>query len=419
MNRLSMDPIVAEWLSEGPEHGPRDGLQRTLDTTRTISQRPAWTFPGRWLPRPLAEAQQALPVPAALALILLLTMLLLIGLAAVVATRPPPIRLPLGPSAAGLFAYQDGPAIFAARIDGSDRRELSVGVDNARSPVFSPDGSRVAFVAPSAPDDLGGRLLVVPVDGSAAPIDVSGGIEVLPASVPQVSWSPDSRWIAFAAEQDGVANIFVAQSDGSGAATVTDQRADRDLPSWSPDGDWIAYRATEPDGVRRHLEMIRPDGSEVQQVTTVIAGDANLSRLGWSPLDNSLSYAMNIGFGTESRAVVDLRFTHTNEPWSDGIGGWFDAGIPFSPDGKHLAILTADEGLIVADYDPTSPDYEGELRRLGQVIDCWVDWSPDGSALYGGSPGDCTATVVVPLLDPPAALTLPWSGVASWQPLEP
>jgi hypothetical protein len=419
MKQLPMDPLVADWLREGTTHGPSEGLQRALDATRTVSQRPGWTFLRRWLPGPLADAQLTFPLPAGVTLMLLLSLLLLIGLAAaMVATRPPPIRLPLGPSAEVLVAYQEGASIVAARIDGSDGRLVSGAVDYARSPVFSPDGSRIAFVAPRTPDALGGRLLVVPVDGSGPAIDVSQGIEVWPSSVPQISWSPDGSQIAFAGEQDGVATIFVGNGDGSGVAPITDQLAQRDLPSWSPDGNWIAYRATEPDGLRRHLEMTRPDGSEVQQVTTVIAEDANLSRLDWSPINDSLSYAMNVGFGTQSRAVIDLRFTHTNEPWSDGIGGWFEAGVPFSPDGTQLAILTADNGLIVADYDQTGPEYEGEVRQLGPLVDCWVDWSPDGTALYGGSPDDCTATVVIPLADPQAAVTLPMSGVASWQPLE-
>jgi Tol biopolymer transport system component len=282
--------------------------------------------------------------------------------------------------------------------------------------MFSPDGRRVAFLSPPSPEVLGGTLLVVSIDDPASPIDVSHGIEVLASRVSQVTWSPDGNHIAFAGLQGGVSTIFVAASNGTGVAAITDNSLDRDLPSWSPDGEWIAYRAVEPDGLRRHLEMVRPDGSEVQQVTTVIAADANLSRLDWSPINDSLVYAMNVGFGTQSAVMIDLRAGHTVEPWTDGVGGNFDAGVRFSPDGRLLAILTAADGLVVADYDPTSPDYEGELRRLGPAADCWIDWSPDGTALYGGSPDGCENVVVIPLADPEAAVTLPMSGVASWQP---
>jgi hypothetical protein len=79
-------------------------------------------------------------------------------------------------------------------------------------------------------------------------------------------------------------------------------------------------------------------------------------------------------------------------------------------------ILSRDEGVIVADYDSTEP-YDGNLRRLGPVAACWVDWAPSGTALYGGSPDGCDGVVVIPLADPGAGFTLPGStdGVASWQ----
>jgi hypothetical protein len=64
--------------------------------------------------------------------------------------------------------------------------------------------------------------------------------------------------------------------------------------------------------------------------------------------------------------------------------------------------------------------YDGELRHLGEAVDCWIDWAPDGTAIYGGSPDGCEETVVVPVEDPESVFTLPGSGpgIASWQPLE-
>jgi hypothetical protein len=133
-----------------------------------------------------------------------------------------------------------------------------------------------------------------------------------------------------------------------------------------------------------------------------------------------LAYAVNYGFGTETRALVDSGFTHTTELWTDGIGGYPDAGVPYSPDGSHLAFITARDGVIVAE-DPVqqgagNPEYVGELRRLGNVADCWIEWVPDGTGLYGGSPDGCTGVVVVPLGDPTAArrLATATSGFASW-----
>ena len=59
----SMDRVVAEWLHEGPENGPREGLERALAATRRVGQRPGWTFPERWLPMQLTMARTPSPRP--------------------------------------------------------------------------------------------------------------------------------------------------------------------------------------------------------------------------------------------------------------------------------------------------------------------------------------------------------------------
>jgi Tol biopolymer transport system component len=277
---------------------------------------------------------------------------------------------------------------------------------------------RLAFLAPVFSGVTGSRLMVAPVDGSAPPLEVSGGHELVGTGTNAFAWSPDGAHLAFAAEDQGFSRIYVAASDGTGAVPLTDATVDRDLPSWSPDGNWISYRATEVDGVRKHLEMTRRDGTEVVQVTTVVASDGNVSRLRWSPARDARTYAMSLGFGTQARVVIHLAAGHTSEPWTNGLRGDFDAGVPWSPDGRYVAFIASDGNVIVADDDIDSPDYDGELRHLGPVADCWLEWSPDGTALYGGSPNGCEHVAVIPIAQPGAATELQHaiSGVASWQP---
>ena len=246
MNRERMDGVLADWLGEGPERGPAHALERALAATRRVDQRPGWTFPGRWLPASVARTDtRGLRLTSA-ALLLVAFLLLLVSLAiANIGTRPRIDSL-LGPSVDGLVAFEDGTAVDVSRIDGSAQRTLSDDVPYARSPSFSPDGKRVAFLAPSTPEGLGGRLLVAAVAGSQPLVDVGQGRMVVPTTVPSVAWSPDGQRIAFASVDGGVATIYVARSDGSGVTPITDGTADRDLPTWSPDGDRIAFRETVP-----------------------------------------------------------------------------------------------------------------------------------------------------------------------------
>ena len=431
MTPRTFDATVAEWLREGPDTGPRHALDRALSGARRVEQRPAWVFPRRYLPRPLAELDLGVPASLRLAVVLALTLLLLLALAiALIGTHPRPrLPLPFVPAAERPIAFQEGPAIFVAHLDGSDRRKLSGEVPFAYGPVVSPDGTEVAFLAPPSATETGGRLLVAAIDGSAPLIDASHGLSVVPGLVPSVTWSPDGKRLAFAAKTGGVSRIFVTAGIGGDVAPVTDETADADLPTWSPDGNRIAFRVTELDGVHRHIRRVQPDGSDLVTINDMVTADSSFSKPHFSPANNGLAYTVNYGFGTETRAIIDAGATHTVELWTGGIGGFPDAGVLYSPDGSHLAFITAKEGVIVADDEKSIPAeglpganvYKGQLRRLGNVIDCWVDWVPDGKSLYGGSPDGCAGVVVVPVDDPTAARRLPTatSGFASWQLLPP
>ena len=413
MNEMRLDPILAQWLREGAEVGPEHGLKRALAATRRVNQRPGWTFTSWWLPARVGRSDRRFGRALALGLLVIALALLAMAMTFagnVLPTVPPVLR-------GDLIAYQDGSGISVARPDGSDRRNLTAAVPIARLPVFSPDGRRIAFVSPSSAAIRSGTLMVVRVDGAGAPISIGNGIEVLASDVPQMTWSPDGTRIAFAATKDGVSTIFVAASDGTGSPVpITDSSAERDVPTWSPDGGWIGFREQDPDGIRTRLRRVTPDGTNVQEITAVIAADAYLSKPRWIEGTEPTSYWYNPGFRSETSAYIDLGFTHKNVPWTGVPGGLSDYGIPWSPDGTKLVILTRDEGVIVVDHDTTEP-YGGQVRRLGPVAGCWVDWAPSGTALYGGSPDGCNSVVVIPLADPDAAFTVPGStgGVATWQ----
>ena len=94
-------------------------------------------------------------------------------------------------------------------------------------PIWSPDGTKIAFVT-SAPGEVFGlgSLHVVNADGT-------GQMVLTPAGgVWQPAWSPDGSRIAYAGGAGDRSHIFVANADGSGASDITPNR-ESSLPSWT------------------------------------------------------------------------------------------------------------------------------------------------------------------------------------------
>jgi len=87
------------------------------------------------------------------------------------------------------------------------------------------------------------------------------------------SLSPDGRQVVFSWRGD----LWRAGTEGGAAVRLTAHPADELASAWSPDGVWIAFES-ERSG-RRAVHVMRPDGTDVRQVTI---DDASVSLSGFS-----------------------------------------------------------------------------------------------------------------------------------------
>jgi TolB protein len=139
-------------------------------------------------------------------------------------------------------------SIAVMNADGSGKHRVPHTTDGCEYPSWSPDWTRVVFNCNSSGEHL---MYIVDVDGSRL-VDLSGVGEGW-----QVDWSPDGRSILFASSRDhepGWTDIYVMRPDGSEVTRLT-----YDLgytPAWSPDGRYIVFSAGG-------LFVMRSDGSGI------------------------------------------------------------------------------------------------------------------------------------------------------------
>jgi len=133
-------------------------------------------------------------------------------------------------------------------------------------PAFSPDGSRLAFVAKRHDKD---ELLILELS--------TGAMQSLslPRAAFNTSWSPDSKRLALnvADPQKHSPVIVILDIDKGNLQSV----AQGVKPTWSPGGDWIAYY----DAAGAECLIVHPDGTGEKVVRKLRQSTFSYRRFDW------------------------------------------------------------------------------------------------------------------------------------------
>ena len=189
--------------------------------------------------------------------------------------------------------------IATASIDGTGYQRLTDNGTTDTSPVWSPNGKHIAFVAywkteGQEYEQMGTsvtrghpNIYVMAPDGSHPKIVTPG----VGTNFQRPAWSPDSLTLAFLAQEriPGKEHAFkkvlyTVGADGAGLRRLSESTV---RPAWSPDGARLAFGVEEDQGAR--IYTASPEGADIREVSQP-GRYRHVSDLSWSPNGSEIRF---------------------------------------------------------------------------------------------------------------------------------
>ena len=414
-------PDLLAQVAQAPAPDYRDLIVQRTARTR---QRPAWTFPERWLPMS-AVTSRAATAPRFPFRIVALAALLLIALmvgAVLLAGSQRHLPAPFGLAGSGRVAYAASGDVYTVDPVTRVATAIVTGPEIDVGPVWSDDGTHVVFRRQLTVGlDVGNsasRLFVARADGSGL-VAITSAAEF---QITRYVFSPNGSEVAYTFGPDSNSELWIAKTDGSGARHL-DLGMSVIWPSYRPpNGAEIVFASANGGiyavdvvsnkvrtivapsaGIGRDVVKIAPDGSRVAySASTTNDTTHNTYRIQVSAMDGSgatktlpmpqgATFQDAPSWSNDSRRIVVTRGYST---WNQEM---------------TLAVLPSDASSVGIET----------ARGLTGCCDTVIEWAPDDKSILV-SPEDLSGNFTQQLLlDPATGSTrpAPWAAISdpAWQ----
>jgi len=266
--------------------------------------------------------------------------------------------------------------VYVIRANGTGLRQLTRGEGDHWGGVgWAPDGRRLSFACCG---ERNVSLYVIGADGK--------GRRLLAANAGQAAWSPDGSRLAILGFSDGDPEIYLVSADGSTKTRLTRSRGEDVDPSWSADGRRIVFVSSRSG--RSQIYVMNADGSGRRRLVSDRWADEDPAwspdgtRIAFTSYRNKDPHTLGIGNaeivvasadGTNVRNLTASRYWEGQPAWSpDGRQIAYATRRDFGRNGGlRLAIMNADGSgrrLLPAVPDPRIPS--------GKANSCCPAWQP-------------------------------------------
>ena len=235
--------------------------------------------------------------------------------------------------AASRILYLVGRRLYRMDSDGAGITALSGPGEEILSPVWSPDGGRIAYT-----HFLAGRGTVVVWALATGQKTVLAGTTTALNITP--AFSPDGRLLAYAHSSEAGTDIFTADAQQNCCVQrlTVGRFSDNLSPTYAPDGRRIAFVSTRAGTPQ--IYVMAADGTDQELLAPFDYGATGSSNAPeWSPDGAQVAFHREVN-GTPQVFVVDVASRRVRQLTSSGR----NTDPTWAPDGRHLAFVSDRSG---------------------------------------------------------------------------
>ena len=277
--------------------------------------------------------------------------------------------------------------LFLRTLSSGEERRLSRERKDDIQPTWSPDGRRLAFVRAKT---SGGKLEPNDINGwhqdggDIWAVDLASGRETkLIEDAFSPAYSPDGTRLAFDAAWAGARRIWAADSTGRNPRQITSDSSEAVVhtgPRWSPDGSRLAFRRVE----KIKSDIVAVDAAS-QTLTRVTNDNAISMDPAWAPDARHIYFTSSRGGGLNLWRIGIGATGSNGAPEQLTTGAGDDVQPVVAPDSNKVAFAVRgiNSDIWRLPVDPTTGQATGQPEPVVRTtrVESRGTWSPDGRTI--------------------------------------